>query len=101
MKRFAQVLLIGTFLPLCWLGMMAVHELGHVLVVLATGGTITAVVLHPLTISRTDVSINPRPLLVVWAGPLLGVLLPPARPRSSRRAASPGRTSCDSLRASA
>ncbi len=31
MKRFAQVLLIGTFLPLCWLAMMAVHELGHVL----------------------------------------------------------------------
>ena len=76
MKRFAQVLLIGTFLPLCWLAMMAVHELGHVLGALATGGTITAVVLHPLTISRTDVSINPRPLLVVWAGPLLGVLLP-------------------------
>ena len=48
---------------------------------LATGGTITAVVLHPLTISRTDVSINPRPLLVVWAGPLLGVLLPLGRGR--------------------
>ena len=29
-KRLHQVLLIGTFLPLCWLAMMAVHELGHV-----------------------------------------------------------------------
>ena len=27
MKRLHQVLLIGTFLPLCWLAMMAVHEL--------------------------------------------------------------------------
>jgi hypothetical protein len=34
------------------------------------------VVLHPLTISRTDLSSNPHPLFVVWAGPVLGVLLP-------------------------
>ena len=76
MKRAAQMLLIGTFLPLCWLAMMAVHELGHVVGALATGGKVATVVLYPLTISRTDVSINPRPLLVVWAGPLIGVLLP-------------------------
>ncbi len=76
MRRFHQVLLIGTFLPLCWLAMQATHELGHVLAALATGGTVEKVVLHPLTISRTDVSPNPRPLPVVWAGPCLGVLLP-------------------------
>ena len=76
MKRFHQVLLIGSFLPLCWLAMMAVHELGHVVGVLVTGGTIAKVVLYPLTISRTDVSINPSPLLVVWAGPLVGIFLP-------------------------
>src|SRR5208283_5044107 len=29
MKRLHQALLIGAFLPLCWLAMMAVHELGH------------------------------------------------------------------------
>jgi hypothetical protein len=34
------------------------------------------VVLHPLTISRTDLAANPRPLLVVWAGPVLGCLFP-------------------------
>lgn len=34
------------------------------------------VVLHPLTIYRTDLSYNPNPLLVVWAGPIFGVLLP-------------------------
>ena len=75
-KRLYQALLIGTFLPLCWFAMMAVHELGHVLSAVATGGTIATVVLHPLTISRTDVSSNPHPLLVAWAGPMLGVLLP-------------------------
>ena len=76
MTRFHQVLLIGTFLPLCWLGMMAVHELGHFVGAVVTGGAVERVVLHPLTISRTDVSPNPRPLPVLWAGPVLGVLLP-------------------------
>jgi hypothetical protein len=71
-----QLLLIATFLPLCWLAMQAVHELGHVVGAVATGGTIEKVVLHPLTISRTDVSPNTRPLIVVWAGPVVGVLLP-------------------------
>jgi hypothetical protein len=34
------------------------------------------VVLHPLTISRTDVSDSSCPLVVVWSGPIVGVLLP-------------------------
>lgn len=74
--RLHQVLLLGTFLPLCWLLMMAVHELGHVLAAWLTDGTVMRVVLYPLAISRTDVSPNPRPLIVVWGGPLVGVLLP-------------------------
>lgn len=76
MNRKHQFLLIGTLLPLCWLWMQVVHELGHIAAALATGGEIARVVLHPLAISRTDVAVNPRPLLVVWAGPLVGVLLP-------------------------
>ncbi len=76
MKRLHQVLLIGTFLPLCWLAMMAVHELGHVVGAVAIGGKVERVVLHPLTISRTDVIPNPNPLTVVWAGPIVGVFLP-------------------------
>jgi hypothetical protein len=76
MNRPYQVLLIGTFLPLCWLGMMAVHEFGHVVGAVGTGGKVERVVLHPLAISRTDVSPNPRPLFVVWAGPIVGILLP-------------------------
>ena len=76
MPRRHQILLIGTFLPLCWLAMQVVHELGHVSSAIATGGTVQRVVLHPLTISRTDVSPNPRPLTVAWGGPVLGVVLP-------------------------
>lgn len=76
MKRLRQFILIGSFLPLCWFGMMAVHELGHVLAALATGGTVTKVVLDPFAISRTDVEPNPKPLIVAWAGPLVGVAVP-------------------------
>ncbi len=76
MKRFEQTVLIVTFLGFCWLGFQAVHELGHVAGAWLTGGKVTKVVLHPCTISRTDVEPNPHPLFVVWAGPLVGTLLP-------------------------
>lgn len=76
MRRLHQVLLIGSLTSLCWLGMLAVHELGHVLGAIATGGTVERVILHPLTISRTDVAVNPHPLVVAWAGPIIGSIVP-------------------------
>src|SRR5947208_8539728 len=75
-RRLHQgVLIVSTVLG-SWLGMQAVHESGHVLGAWLTGGRVARVVLHPLTISRTDLARNPAPLAVVWAGPLVGVLLP-------------------------
>ncbi|MBI1312205.1 hypothetical protein GC176_13020 [bacterium] len=68
--------LVIALLPLCWFGMMIVHEAGHVVGAWLTGGKVTSVVLHPLAISRTDVEPNPRPHFVVWAGPVVGVLVP-------------------------
>lgn len=56
--------------------MQFVHEMGHVLAALITGGKIQRVVLHPLTVSRTDIAPNPRPLMVAWSGPILGAILP-------------------------
>lgn len=56
--------------------MMAVHEFGHVVGAFFTGGTVERVVLYPLTISRTDVSPNPHPAVVVWLGPILGCVIP-------------------------
>lgn len=76
MKRFDQIVLIGTFIGFSWLAMQAVHELGHVLGACVTGGAVSKVVLHPFTISRTDMAYNPHPLLVVWAGPIIGCVLP-------------------------
>ena len=76
MSRIHRILLATALVGLAWQGMTAVHELGHVVGATLTGGTVRRVVLHPLTISRTDVSPNPRPGVVVWAGPVLGCLAP-------------------------
>jgi hypothetical protein len=59
-----------------WLGMMAVHEAGHVLHAWATGGRVVRVELPLAGFSRTDVSPNPNPAAVAWGGPVWGCLLP-------------------------
>jgi hypothetical protein len=74
--RAHQGLLIVSVVLGSWLGMQAVHELGHILGATLSGGRVARVALHPLTISRTDLSENPHPLVVAWAGPSMGVLLP-------------------------
>jgi hypothetical protein len=59
-----------------WLGMQIVHEYGHVLGAMATGGRVTHVELQPWTISRTDVEPNPCPLMERWSGPIVGCVVP-------------------------
>jgi hypothetical protein len=76
MARLNQIVLIVSTLALSWLGMMAVHELGHVAAAVVTGGKIARVVLHPLAFSRTDLATNPHPLIVGWGGGVIGALLP-------------------------
>jgi hypothetical protein len=68
--------LIAMFIGFSGLGMQAVHELGHVAAAWATGGEVVRPILHPLAISRTDLADNPHPLIVVWAAPVIGALLP-------------------------
>jgi hypothetical protein len=75
-RRFYQIILVGGILWASWLTMMLVHECGHVLGALATGGTVRRVVWHPAVISRTDVRPNPHPMVEVWAGPAFGNILP-------------------------
>jgi peptidoglycan/LPS O-acetylase OafA/YrhL len=71
-----QVLLIVATICLSWLLMMAVHELGHAIHAWLSGGQVQRVVLHPLAISRTDVSPNPHPLFVAWGGAVWGATIP-------------------------
>jgi hypothetical protein len=74
--RASQAILIVSTLVLCWLGLQAVHEAGHVVAAWATGAVVERVVLHPLEISRTDISNNRLPLIVVWCGPIFGAIAP-------------------------
>lgn len=76
MNRQRQLMLVTGTLLICWLGMQTIHEFGHVIGAWLTGAEVRRVILDPLTISRTDVGANPNPLFVVWAGPVLGSLLP-------------------------
>jgi hypothetical protein len=73
-----------------WLGTQAVHELGHVVGAWMTGAQVTQVVLTPTTFSRTDVTHNTRPLVVVWAGPIVGAVLPLFLWLAARAARMPG-----------
>jgi Peptidase M50B-like len=76
MNRVHQVVLVVSTLYGSWLGMQDVHELGHVAAAWLTGGRVSKVVLYPFTISRTALADNPRPLVVVWGGPIVGAALP-------------------------
>jgi len=58
--------------------MQVVHEAGHLLAALVTGGTVRKVVLVPWEFSRTDLADNPRALLTCWGGPLFGAITPVA-----------------------
>jgi len=61
---------------LAWLLMQAVHEAGHMLAGLCVGDRIERVVLHPLAISRTDLSPGGNPLVTTAAGPIVGAFAP-------------------------
>jgi hypothetical protein len=76
MLRLKQAVLIVATLLLSWLLMQAVHEFGHILATWTTGGSVERVVLHPLSISRTDAQPNPHPAIVAWSGPIFGTILP-------------------------
>lgn len=59
-----------------WLGMTALHELGHVINAGLSGGKVTAVERPPRGLGHTTVSPNPHPQFVAWEGAFWGCLLP-------------------------
>jgi hypothetical protein len=75
-SRIVRPVLLVAVLYGCWLGMMLMHECGHVLHAWASGAKVERVVLPLLGFSRTDLAENPRPLFVSWGGAVWGSLLP-------------------------
>lgn len=59
-----------------WLLLELLHEAGHVLHALLSGGTRIKIHLPLLGFSRTDVGINPHPLFVAIGGAIWGCILP-------------------------
>jgi hypothetical protein len=76
LDRCFQALLMLSTAGLSWLLMMAFHELGHVLQGWLTGAQLVSLRLPPFGFSRTDLAVNPHPLLVAWGGALWGCVLP-------------------------
>lgn len=68
--------LTAVVLYAAWLGMMAVHEAGHVLHARLSGGVVERVEIPLLGLSQTFYSANPRPHFVTWGGPVWGCLVP-------------------------
>lgn len=78
-----------------WLAMAALHEVGHVLHALLSGGRVERVHFPLADFSRTDLAVNPHPLFVAWGGPAWGCLIPLAllavAHAAGRRGVSPAR----------
>lgn len=74
-RRRSLVILLLCAYP-AWLAMMALHEAGHILHAITSGGRVERVNLPLLDFSRTDLSANPHPQWVAWGGPVWGCLFP-------------------------
>ena len=78
MPRGATFLAIVLGLYPSWLGMMAVHEAGHVLHAWLSGAKVSAVRVPLVGFSLTQLSTNPHPHFVAWGGPVWGCVVPVA-----------------------
>ena len=63
-------------LYLTWLGMLLVHEFGHVLHAWLSGGAVTRMSVPLLGFSQTFVDPNPHSHFVAWGGAVWGCALP-------------------------
>lgn len=59
-----------------WFAMQGLHELGHVLHAVVSGGTVKAVHVRLLGFSETVLHEDPHPHFVAWGGVVWGSLLP-------------------------
>src|SRR5438067_8074063 len=78
LSQALRTIVVPVYLYACWLGMMAVHELGHVLHAWISGGIVAAVRVPLVGFSITVLSSNPHPHFVAWGGAIWGCILPVA-----------------------
>jgi len=69
----------GTFAAMLlasWCVMIVTHELGHIIAGWAGGAVLVHAELRPWALPHSHFAPNPNPLLTLWGGPILGVVLP-------------------------
>ncbi len=72
-ERMARLLML---LLVSWVVMTFTHELGHLIGGWSCGATLQAVDMWPWRLPYSLFDPDPLPLVTLWAGPILGVLLP-------------------------
>lgn len=75
----------GLLLVASWVVMTMSHEVGHLVGGWAGGGTLTDFDLAPWRLPYSVHNPDPNPRLTLWAGPLLGVVVPIAAALALRR----------------
>jgi len=73
LNRGFQFLLILSTLCISWLGMMVVHEFGHVVSAWLSGGIVARGGPAPAPILAHRTASESHPLFVAWGGPVIGV----------------------------
>jgi hypothetical protein len=76
LASFGRALLALAFLYACWIGMEAVHELGHALNAWSIGARVIDVSIPVLGTSQTTVTDNPYSRFITEGGPTWGVAIP-------------------------
>lgn len=73
MSRVAR---FGALLVASWCVMATTHEAGHVVGGWLCGGTLQEARLYPWELPYSTFEPDPHPLVTLWCGPVLGVLVP-------------------------
>lgn len=75
-RRIIRGILAAIGLYVCWMAMLTLHEAGHVLHGLWSGGRVQRVTIPAIGFSETQLSVNPHPRFVAWGGAAWGCVLP-------------------------
>lgn len=71
-----QILCLCPLLVAAWCVMTLTHEMGHLVGGWYGGGTLIAAELRPWHLPYTIFDPDPRPLVTLWCGPILGAVAP-------------------------
>ena len=71
-----RIVRLSVLLIIAWVVMTTTHELGHVIGGWIGGATLTKLNLAPWSLPYSLHHPDPHPLVTLWSGPVIGVLIP-------------------------